>query len=129
TLLSARERLRLSYVARDAVTGEHKDPSSTVLALCDVLASGPDGDELVRAITRPNPPLARHEDDAVCAVIPAAARERQAVALGRSLRDTARVIQLPGTDALGASLAPEAWTALAAPLGRLPLSKTTEASR
>src|SRR6185436_4998648 len=129
TLLSARERLRLSYVARDAVTGEHKDPSSTVLALCDVLASGPGGDELVRAITRPNPPLARHEDDAVCAVIPAAARERQAVALGRSLRSAADVIQLPDAGELGARLAPAAWAALAAPLGRIPLTGRSDTHR
>ena len=33
TLLSARERLYLSYIGRDAETGERKDPSSTLLAL------------------------------------------------------------------------------------------------
>src|SRR4029078_2084688 len=86
TLQSARERLRLSYVGRDAVTGERKDPSSTLLALCDVLASGADGGRTGREITRADPPLARQEDDDACAVIPAAARERQAAALGRSLR-------------------------------------------
>ena len=129
TLLSARERLRLSYVARDAVTGERKDPSSTVLALRDVLASGPGGDDLVGAITRATPPLARHEDDGVCAVIPAAARERQAVALGRSLRSAADVIQLPDVGELGASLAPEAWAALAAPLGRIPLTGRSDTHR
>ena len=35
TLLSARERLYLSYVGRDAETGERKDASSTLLALQD----------------------------------------------------------------------------------------------
>ena len=39
-------------------------------------------------------------------MIPAAARERQAVALGRSLRKAARVIQLPEAGALGPLLAP-----------------------
>ena len=95
TLLSARERLTLSYVARDATTGERKDPSSTLLALRDVLGAGTGGDELLRGITRKDPPLARHRDDAVCAVLPAAARERQAAALGASLRRAAGVIQLP----------------------------------
>ena len=37
-------------------------------------------------ILRARPPLARHEDPAACAVIPAAARERRAAALGASLR-------------------------------------------
>ena len=41
TLLSARERLTLSYVARDAETGERKDPSSTLLALSIRLFSTP----------------------------------------------------------------------------------------
>ena len=129
TLLSARERLRLSYVGRDAITGERKDPSSTVLALCDVLASGPAGDRLLAAVTRASPPLARHEDDDACAVIPAAARERQAVALGRALRDAAGVIQLPDAGALGAALAPPAWDAMAPPLGRIPLAARRDAPR
>jgi exodeoxyribonuclease V gamma subunit len=119
TLLSTRERLRLSYVGRDAVTGERKDPASTVLALCDVLASTPGGEALVRAMTRKSPPLARHEDDEVCAVMPAAARERRAVAMGRSLRRAANVIQLPDTGTLAPALAPEAWQAIRAPLGHL----------
>ena len=37
TLLAARERLYLSYVNRDAATGERKDPSSALIALRDVL--------------------------------------------------------------------------------------------
>ena len=53
TLLSARERLYLSYVARDAATGERKDPSSTLLALRDVLGAGAARRELLRGITRP----------------------------------------------------------------------------
>ena len=129
TLLSARERLRLSYVRRDAVTGEQKDPSSVVIALCDVLTSGSAGDGIVRAITRASPPLARHEDDGVCAVIPAAARERQAVALGRSLRRAAGIIQLPDAGALGATLAPAAWNAMAPALGRVPLAAKPDAPR
>jgi exodeoxyribonuclease V gamma subunit len=129
TLLSARERLRLSYVGRDAVTGERKDPSSTLLALRDVLAASPDGEQLVEHVTRKSPPLARHEDDAVCAVLPAAARERQAAALGRSLREAAQVLQLPEPSVLGDRLAPQTWTALAAPLGRIPLAARADGPR
>ena len=129
TLLSARERLRLSYVGRDAITGEKKDPSSTLLALRDVLGSGPTGDGVLTAITRESPPLARHEDDDACAVIPAAARERQAVALGQTLRTAAGVIQLPDAGALSAALAPAAWDAMAAPLGRIPLAARRDAPR
>jgi exodeoxyribonuclease V gamma subunit len=129
TLLSARERLRLSYVARDAVTGERKDPSSVVLALLDVLASGTAGEARAAAVMRKSPALARHEEDDVCAVLPAAARERQAVALGRSLRASAQVIQLPEPGALGGLLAPAAWEAMAAPLGRVPLGRMPDGPR
>ena len=129
TLQSARERLRLSYVGRDAVTGEGKDPSSTVLALCDVLASGPDGDRVVRELTRKSPPLARHEDDDVCAVFPAAARERQAATLGRSLRQAANLLELPEASALAAALAPAAWEAIAPPLGRIALASRPDTPR
>jgi exodeoxyribonuclease V gamma subunit len=129
TLQSARERLRLSYVGRDAVTGERKDPSSTLLAFCDALASGADGERLVGEITRKSPPLARHEDGEACDVVPAAARERRAVGLGRSLRQAAQVIQLPDTLALDAALAPAAWEAIRAPLGRIPLAAKPDAGR
>ena len=36
TLLAARERITLSYVARDAVTGEPRAPSSVVEALLEL---------------------------------------------------------------------------------------------
>jgi exodeoxyribonuclease V gamma subunit len=114
TLLSARERLYLSYVARDEITGDGRDPSSVVLTLRDVL-----GGELADALTRPRPPLLRHADPAACAVIPAAARERQAAALGGTLRQAAGVIQLPPVADLRAALAPETWAALAPRLGWL----------
>jgi exodeoxyribonuclease V gamma subunit len=129
TLLSARERLYLSYVGRDAETGERKDPSSTLLALRDVLGRGTHGEELLQQVTRQSPPLARHRDDALCAVMPAAARERQAVALGQSLRQTAGLIQLPEASALRATLPPAAWTAIAPPLGQLGLAAKTDTPR
>jgi exodeoxyribonuclease V gamma subunit len=86
TLLCVRERLAISWVDRDEVSGERKGPASTVLELADMLEAGylRDGDAAV--LRRPAPPLRRHEDDAACAVVPSAARERRAARLGDSLR-------------------------------------------
>jgi exodeoxyribonuclease V gamma subunit len=124
TLLAARERLYLSYVARDALTGEEQEPSSVIRVLCETL-----GPELAAAVTRPRPPLARHADPDARAVIPAAAREHQAEALGASLRRAAGAVELPPIAALRRALAPEAWAALAPRLGWLeasaPLSSPT----
>ncbi|HEY7373505.1 MAG TPA: exodeoxyribonuclease V subunit gamma [Polyangia bacterium] len=129
TLLSARERVYLSYLARDAATGERKDPSATVLALLELLGRGPGGDALVRHVTRPTPPLGRHRDDAVCAVIPAAARERQAATLGESLRRAAGLIQLPEPAVVRATLGGAVSAALAAPLGEIALAPAAEGER
>jgi exodeoxyribonuclease V gamma subunit len=123
TLLAARERIYLSYVARDAVTGERTSPSSTLLALGEVLPAGAD---------RPMAPLARHLDDAACAVIPAAARERQAAALSRSVRRAAGgVVQLSALPRLRTLLAPEAWAPVASQLDWVapPLAVTATARR
>ncbi len=127
TLLAARERLYLSYVRRDAATGERKDPSSALIALRDVLRGA-------EPLARPDPPLLRHQDDDVCAVIPAAAAERRAAATGQSLRRAAAATELSNIDITGLRdvLAPEAWAALAAQLGVLGLSPpgaTTTARR
>src|SRR5581483_4925998 len=40
TLLGARERLVLSYVARDELTGDRLEPSSVILELADILRRG-----------------------------------------------------------------------------------------
>ena len=61
--------------------------------------------------------------------MPAAARERQAVALGQSLRQAAGVIQLPEASALRAALPAAAWAAIAPPLGQLGLGAKTDAPR
>ena len=118
TLLSARDRIYLSYVARDAVTGERTNPCSTIAALLDTVAPGalseanPEG--AVPSLIRPVAALARHLDDAACAVIPAAARERQAAALGQSARRAAgNVLQLPGLADLRRVLEPAVWQAVA----------------
>ena len=119
TLLSARERLTLSYVARDAVTGEPRAPSSVVEALLELAepnrARRQRPTVATRRRSRARPPLARHEDPAACAVIPAAARERQAAALGASLRRAGGgVLQLPPLASCAARSAPDAWASVAA---------------
>ncbi len=108
TLLCARERVTISYVDRDAVSGEARGPSSTVLELLGILKDGylRGGDDAV--ITRAAPALARHEDDAACAVIPAAARERRAARLGSAMQAAAGGRVLPEWLGLRAALAPEA---------------------
>jgi exodeoxyribonuclease V gamma subunit len=120
TLLAARERLVLSYVARNALTGEARGPSSVVRALQAALTGDAREADPDAALVGPRPPLLRHLDDGACAVIPAAARERQADALGRSLRRAAGAVQLPAFGELRAMLGPGVWDALAPRLGWLP---------
>ena len=112
TLLCARERLAISWVDRDDVSGEPRVPASTVLELVDILRAGYLRGGDVAAITRAVPPLLRHVDDAACAVIPAAARERRAARLGRAMQDAAGGRVLPEWLGLRAALAPEALAAL-----------------
>ncbi|HEY4394678.1 MAG TPA: exodeoxyribonuclease V subunit gamma [Polyangia bacterium] len=117
TLLAARERITLSYVARDPVTGEEKSPSSVVRALLDLLEPER-ADDGSSEIVRPRPPLARHEDPAACAVIPAAARERRAAALGASVRRAnGGARQLPPLGELRGTLGAGVWERLGAELG------------
>jgi exodeoxyribonuclease V gamma subunit len=56
TLLSARERLALSFVSRDERTGETLRPSSVVQELLDVLERGYVGAEGTRALVEQVPP-------------------------------------------------------------------------
>ena len=118
TLLAARERLTLSYVARDPVTGEERQPSSIVAVLLELLEPNrSDNPAAASAIVRARPPLARHEDPAACAVIPAAARERRAAALGASLRRAGGgVRQLPSLGELRGALGADLWKTVASEL-------------
>jgi exodeoxyribonuclease V gamma subunit len=110
TLLAARARLVLSHVARDPITGDPRAPSAVVEAVREAL--GRSTDEPIAA------PAARHADNRAVAVIPAAARERRAAALGRSLRQVSGgVPQLPPLAELRASLSAATWAALAPDLG------------
>jgi exodeoxyribonuclease V gamma subunit len=112
TLLCARERLAISWVDRDDVSGERRGPASTVLELVDILRAGYLRGGETSAITRPAPPLLRHVDDDACAVIPAAARERRAARLGRAMQEAAGGRVLPEWLGLRPALAPEALAAL-----------------
>jgi exodeoxyribonuclease V gamma subunit len=87
TLLCARERLVLSYVARDELTGAALPPSSVLLELRELLGQGyllPD--ELERLFAAPAPPLRRYDDADRLDAAPLARRESVAKRLGLSLR-------------------------------------------
>ncbi len=126
TLLCARERLYLSYVARDPLTGDPLEPSSVVRELEQMLERnylGKGGAEMLREAH----PLRRFDEryfDAgaersLTAVLsPEARSEAQARTLGRSLR--AHLGQGAATldrAALQSSLAADDWNALAHKLG------------
>ena len=81
TLLSTRERLYLSYVARDEFTGETLQPASVVLELVEALEQG-----YVKEIARRRYPLRRVDDPVSWRTSPRAARERNARVLGDNLR-------------------------------------------
>lgn len=82
-LLSARESLTLSYVRRDALTGEALAPSSVVAELKQMLEPGVlDSFESLEL----RPPLRRWDPDPGAILPVEAARERQARAIRESLR-------------------------------------------
>lgn len=132
TLLCARERLVVSYVDRDEVSGEKLGPSSIVSDLLDIVGDGyaRGGRE---ALVREAPPLRRHEDDATCGVFPAAARERRAARMGRALQQAAGGRTLPEWPALRPAFAPEALAAVGAAVGwsapRAPVAPATAAKQ
>lgn len=81
TLMCARERFYVSYVARDELTGERLEPSSVVLELIETLERA-----YVKTVSRKTFPLRRFEDAATRRASPPAARESAARALGENLR-------------------------------------------
>ena len=81
TLLSAREKLYLTYVGRDELTGESLSPSSVVLELRETLKRGYVPEPLNRQY-----PRRRYDDPRTGRFLPAAKREASARALGESLR-------------------------------------------
>ncbi len=99
TLLSARDHVTLSYVARDEITGDELPASSVLLELRTILGQGYlDPAALARLFgddVQARPPLRRWDDTAERrAVLPAAEGEHLAKQLGAAL---ARGEVLPGT--------------------------------
>lgn len=91
TLLSARDKVVLSYVARDEITGEELPASSVLLELGAVLGQGIlDGAGIEQWFCRDKgrrPPLRRHDESPERrSVLPAAEAEHRARALGEHLR-------------------------------------------
>jgi len=124
TLLSARERLVVSYVSRDERTGEDLRPSSVVQELLDVLERGYVGAEGARALVEQVPPRRwdaaplpslQPEPAAVgwTTVAPGAREEAAARRLGK---DILAAVSEPTGDVLSTlrrELADESWSALA----------------
>ncbi|MES1205895.1 MAG: exodeoxyribonuclease V subunit gamma [Pseudomonadota bacterium] len=113
-LLAARERLVLSYVDRDALTGEPREPSPVVLELLDLLARG-----YLRAgadVTR-RAPLHRDEDPLVREAFPAAEAESRARAVGDRLRASVPQAAAMNATAIARGLTDEARRSLSPLLG------------
>jgi exodeoxyribonuclease V gamma subunit len=120
TLLSARDRIVLSYVARDELTGAALAPASVLQELIEVLGSGylvPAELATLRGESS-RPPLRRYDDVSRLDVLPLAAREQRARALGRSLRQALPPgSAMPDLPALRRALPPERLAPLTALLG------------
>jgi exodeoxyribonuclease V gamma subunit len=113
TLLCVRERLYLSYVARDPLVGDELSPSSVIRELQQLLERGYVGKEGYQALVRASP-LRRFDEppETLAKLAPAALAESQARDLGLDLRRRAKGV-LPSEVALRDALAPEAWDLLA----------------
>ena len=93
TLLSARDQVVLSYVARDEITGEELPGSSVLAELRSVLGQDILDQAGLARLFRDDkdlrPPLRRHDDsEERRAVLPVAEAEHRAQALGQILRPT-----------------------------------------
>ncbi|MFH0902766.1 MAG: exodeoxyribonuclease V subunit gamma [Pseudomonadota bacterium] len=149
TILSTRERLYLSYVGRDPLTGERLHPSPVVATLEQILQQGYLGGKEIEELL----PLRRHQleagggeetaqqqgDDAgrsslllerrAPPVTLEQKREHQAFALGNDLR---RFLgwdrRMPTLRDLGQALRPEVWRDLSSILGVFPGPRSIAAS-
>ncbi len=129
TLLSTRQCLYVSYVCREAQTGEELQPSSVIQELLSLLGPGAASTDRLDQLTLRHP-LQRYDrryfpawfpghGDGLVHVLPAARSEAQALALHDDLE---RFCQqhgrpFPGLDELRAQLAPEQWQRLKGRLG------------
>ena len=110
TLLCARDRLVLSYLGRDEITGEQRPPSPVLLELREILSNGYLVDAEVKNLFEAEPPpLRRYADIERLDALPLARGEHAAQLLGESLRAS-----LPAGTAAPASVE-DLRRALAAP--------------
>ncbi len=120
-LLCTRQRLYLSYVSRETLTGDPLAPSSVVVELQQMLERGYRTRQALDERVYRRFPLRRHEDPHTLFASLPAEREERARALGRSLRDQVGPSErLPDLGELRASLAPDAFAALGEQLGLCP---------
>lgn len=107
TLLSTRDKVYLSYVSRDALTGDRLEPSSVFLEVRDRLG-----------LTERDFPVSRYEDATTYRVFPRSRREAISRELGRELRylagNTGEGLNLPD---LRQRLSPRAWRTLRQAVG------------
>jgi exodeoxyribonuclease V gamma subunit len=85
-LLCARDRLVLSYVGRDEITGEKQPPSAVLLELREILSSYLTEAEVGKLFDADPPPLRRYNDIERLDALPLARTEHTAQNLGKSLR-------------------------------------------
>ena len=121
TLHCAREKLYLSYVSRDELTGNRLEPSSVLLELQQMLERGYVPKEaLEKKIDQNRYPLRRFDDLKTIAASPAAANEKRLRALGQNLRDKLGPTNLPDLTELRKKLPDTIWTNLRDDLGLCP---------
>jgi exodeoxyribonuclease V gamma subunit len=119
TLLCARDRLVLSYLGRDEVTGEDRPPSAVLLELREILSSGYLGESEVKKLFDADPPpLRRHDDIERLDALPLARAEHAAWDLGHSLRKSlpAGTAAPANAEDLRRALSPSAFAEVAARL-------------
>jgi exodeoxyribonuclease V gamma subunit len=133
TLLCARDRLVLSYLGRDEVTGEDRPPSAVLLELREILSSGYLADaEVKKLFDGPKPPLRRYDDIDRLDALPLAHAEHAAQLLGESLRASLPEATAAPANAedLRRALSPSAFaevaTRLSLPAPPAPASEPTE---
>jgi exodeoxyribonuclease V gamma subunit len=118
TLLCARERLYLSYVARDSLTGDAISPSAVIRELRHFLERGYLGENGFEKLVR-KPPLRRYDEpaEALDRLAPAARAEKQAGDLGSDLRRHLGDRPVPPLSTFAADMAPGDWALLSSRLG------------
>ena len=133
TLLCTRDRLVLSYLGRDEVTGEDQPPSTVLLELREILSSGYlAAGEVEKLFDAAKPPLRRWADRERLDALPLARSERAARDLGDSLRKSLpKGTAVPANaEDLRRALSPSAFATVAArlslPAPPTPASEPTE---